>query len=812
MKDYKRNQIITVVVFLAAVTFLILNITTLGLPEVFTYVAVFLIGATAATEVTHISFYKQIKQAVFLENRLSLWNSISYRVKKAGELSFSKMPLGIIVFDDKQSIEWANDYAKEMFLSPLVERDIVHVSHKLSKHLCNKEKTFTLDIYGRIFSAIHLIEDNVVYFQDITNEYKIKDLYHKRLRSFGIINLDNLAATLGALDAQEKSLQVSNLIGILSEWAEKYNISLTGFSEERYLIILDQETVETIMQTNFDILDSVKEYCVKENLRLTASIGIACEDCNPITLMEMASEQLQLALNRGGNQAVVKIKDQVHYFGAKSESFEARTPVSVRLKAEELRDNIKAAKQIIVMSHRDMDADAFGAALLMAKIVKAFNKPAWVVIEEDAVDSSVQLIYQSIQKEHINLLDNFISVREALSKINDDTLLILVDCQYQNILLDERIYKKAKKIAIVDHHRRNSLAISNFMYLYTQPSASSSVELLVEMMNYFGVERFDISSIEATWMLLGVSVDTNNFVYRTSSRTFSALAKLQTYGAEMSKVQKYLRENIDEFTKKVDILNGVEIVDGSIAIAMCDDAIYERSFLAKIANDVVLIKDIKIAFCIGRIEEDTIGISARSLDDVNVQVIMERLGGGGHFSNAATQIKNVTKEDARTLLIKNLRENQVEGDSFMKVILTKDVKGKGKINDIIDIPAGHANYLIRTNQAIEATDDNVKHLEYGKLLEKQAQEAKLKEMQALKIVVEKSPITISVRVGKNGKLFGSVTTKQIVEAFKAEHQVDLDKRKILSDKEIESLGTYQIPIQLHKEVIATMVVYVVEKV
>ena len=811
MKDLKKLQYLNIAIFFVSLAMVIVQLIQPIATIIVTYIALSILGVTIGAQIIYVYFHREQKKIGFFENRMKHWNSIAYRVKKAGELSFAKMPIGILVFDEHQNVQWANDYAKELFLSPLFDRNIKAIDQKIAQKINEKQDKFKIELYGRMLSCLYLETDNILYLTDVTQETAIATKYKKRIPALGIINLDNLSLAFNALDAQEKSLQVSHLIGILSEWAETHGISLTGYSEERYLLITNLETVEALMKTNFDILDAIKDYCLKEKLRLTASIGIACDDIDPMTLMESAVNQLQLALNRGGNQVVVKMQEETFYFGAKSESFEARTEINVRIKTEELKDHILSSKKVIVLSHQDMDADAFGASLLMVKMVRSLGRDANMVFDPKSTDAAVSKIYESIKLEHVNLLDIFITPKEALAQINEDVLLIIVDCQYENILLDEKIYKKAKKVAIIDHHRRNSLAIHQFMFLYTQPSASSSVELIMEMLEYLRLGQIDISGIEATWMLMGVTVDTNNFIYRTTSRTFRVLAKLQIFGAEMSKAQKYLRENFDEFNKKIDILNRLEIVDGKYGIALCDDNIYSRAFLAKVADEVVSVRDIQIAFCIGKLSDSLVGISARSLDDANVQVIMERMGGGGHFNNAATQMKDTTINDAKEQLIRNLRDTQEEGDIFMKVILIKDVKGKGKINDIIDIPAGHANFLIRSNQAIEATVDNIKHLEHEKLLEKQEQEKRLKDMQELKKIVDTSPVKIAVRVGQNGKLFGSVPTKQMVEEFKAQYGIELDKRKIILDKDIDKLGTYKIKIQLHKEVTATLVVYVVEK-
>lgn len=810
MKEYKKNQYILIILILVSLGFIIGNFISKQ-SNIINYIAFTVLGFMISTEIFYISIYRKIKQVNFLENRLKLWNTITYRVKNAGETAFNEMPLGIVVFNDKLEVEWANNYSKDIFLSPLVGRNIKNIDRELTQKLEDKLNHFNVTLYSQVYSCEYLVDDNVLYLTDITEKTKVMELYKSKILALGVINLDNLTSAFGSLDAQEKSLQISNLIGILSEWADKYNISLTGYSEERYLLILNRGILDMIISDNFDILDKVREYTLKENLRVTASIGIACLDTDPITLLEEATNQLGLALNRGGNQAVIKINDETLYLGAKTESFENRSAVSTRIKAEELSDLITRSSKVIIMSHVDMDADGFGSSIAVRKLCKALGREGLIVFDSKLVDQSVANIYDSIVKEHVNFLNAFITPKEAIGEMTDDTLLIIVDCQYQNILMEERIFSKAKKVAIIDHHRRSPQAITNYAYIYTQSSASSSVELVMEMSEFFNQELIDISGIEATWMLMGVVVDTNNFIYRTTSRTFNVLAKLQGYGADMSKTQRYLREAFSDYVKKISILNNIEIYNGRYGIALCDDEIYPRSFLAKIANEIVTVNNITSAFCIGKISDNEIGISARSLDEENVQVIMERMGGGGHFNNAATQLKNTDIKSAREQLIKVLKENASEGDKFMKIILTKDVKGKGKTSDIIDIPAGYGNFLIRNGQAIEATADNIKHLEYEKTLEKQEQEKHLKDMQELKKRIESSPITIGVKVGKAGKLFGSVSTKQIADEFTSKYNIDIDKRKIISDKEIDALGTYKIPIQLHKEVMATITLYVVEK-
>ncbi|MDD3999448.1 MAG: DHH family phosphoesterase, partial [Bacilli bacterium] len=679
-KRFRLKHSIILLLFIASF-FGVYSFLNVNMPIVTRYISIF-VFASCLTYLYIVRAEKQNnKRLEWLENRLNLWNSISYRVKKAGEISFSKLPVGIIVYNENKVIEWANNYAKEIFLSPLVERKI----ELLNSDLYTKIRLLTefdVMIYGKTYSCLVFPQDNILYLIDKTESKEIEKKYNTRMLALGILSLDNLDQALASLDAQERAMQISNIIGILGEWAELHQFYLRGYSEDQYLLIMDFSQLERLMDDNFRILEDIKVYCVREGLRITASIGIACQDISADSLFELAEQQLELAINRGGNQCAVLIADEVAYFGAKTTSIETRSPVYVRVKAETLADLILNSSKTYIISHKDMDADSFGSCLAAYKVAKSLNREAKIVFDPESIDETIANIYKVIQQEHVNMLDSLITPKKALDKFTDETLLIIVDTQYQNLLISEKILKKAKKVAIIDHHRRNNEAIKNYNFLYTQSSASSTVELIVEMFQFLETD-IEVTPIEATWMLMGVIVDTNNLMYRVSYRTFNVLSMLQKYGAEMPKVQRFLRENFDEYVKRMTILNNLEIIDNNYGIAICSDDIYPRAFLAKIADNIISVNNIKAAFSIGRIAENEIGISARSLDEINVQLLMEKFGGGGHFNNSAAQIKDTTIEDIRLELLEKLKKIDDGRMSIMKIILTKNVKGKGKEGDVI---------------------------------------------------------------------------------------------------------------------------------
>ncbi|MGI6710353.1 MAG: 50S ribosomal protein L9 [Bacilli bacterium] len=765
--------------------------------------------ASLILNITNFNLKSQ-KKLEWLEKRMGLWNSISFRVQKAGEVSFNEIPIAILIFDNDFIIQWVNKFAKEIFMSPLLERDIENINKELAEKLTNKINAFEITVYGRIFHCRVLYEFNIIYMTDVTEKMVIQKQYEERILALGMINLDNLDEAFVSFDTKSKALHLSNMIGLLEEWANKYDFYIKGYSEERFLMVLDNSQLQEIKKSKLDILSSLKEYCIKYNIRVSASIGIACKDIDSSSLADLALEQLNLAISRGGDQAAILENDEVKYYGALIEGFETITPPYIRMKAEELKDLMLEASNVVILSHTNMDVDAFASSLAVQKIAMSLNKPSKIVFEENLVDDTVKNIYENIKLSHINIFNYLVSRKEALALMDTSTLLVIVDCQYENILMDAKVYKKAHKIAIIDHHRRNTNAIDNQIYSYIQTSSSSSVELVIEMIGFLDPSKIEISPIEATWMLMGIVIDTNSFTYRTSHRTFNVLATLNKMGADMVLAKRYLREEYEYFTKKTALIKDASIVADEFVVAVGEDEIYQRNFLAKVADDLIDIDKIKAAFCIGKISATEIGISARSLEEFNVQVFMEELGGGGHYNNAAAQLSNYTLEEVKELLIKKLSKIKEEGKNSMKIILTKDVKGKGKANDIINVPTGHANFLIKNNQAIEATVDNIKQLELRNLENKMAEQKHLEEMQELKKQLETLSIKVAVRVGQNGKLFGSITNKQIVEEFKKQHNIELEKRKVLYDKDIESLGTYSIPIQLHKDVLANIKVHVVE--
>ena len=757
-----------------------------------------------------------------LENRLEMWNSITYKVKKAGETAFNKLPIGIVVIDKDSKIVWANPNARTIFMSPLEHIYLKDIASNLYNKLMNARKelneitegqkiTYKENIYGKIYYVEYLVKFDVIYFTDITKYENLQTKYYNRTEVLGYINIDNLEETLQEFDVQTRAEYEGKIVGALAKWATENGAFIRGLTSTRYILVTDQQQLEKLIQSNFSILDDIKQIFNTSRLaRITLSMGIACDDVNVNDLSEEAQQQLELALNRGGDQVVVKKNNETLFFGAKTDPILKESKVEIRVKSEELENLMLTSSNIFIIGHKNIDADGFAATVAMYKWATSLGKEAHIIYDENSIDSTVARVMDSIKREYVAFLDAFTTLKEIPHLINKDSLLIVVDFQIIYQCIDQKLFNRFEKIAIIDHHRRGEGAISSPKFYYSQAAASSTVELIFELIS-FAKEPVEFSELEATWMLLGIVVDTNNFIYRTSSATFEAASTLKKYGADMNAVKAYLKEDVSEKLTRQDIIRNMERYKDVVAITYADDdLILERASLAKVSDELISISGIELAVTIGRISEKQVGLSARSLGKVNCQVIMEKMGGGGHLNNAAAQRNNETVHETLAILKEKIDDYLLEEEN-MKIILIKDLKGKGKKGDIIEVAAGYGNNLVRNNTAILASPENMQKLEEEKNQAMLREAELVQQMKELKEKIESTEVKISVKVGKEGKLFGSVSTKQITDAIQAKLGEKIDKRKIALDGPINSLGTYEIPIQLHKDVIAKIKLFIVEE-
>jgi len=731
----------------------------------------------------------------------------------AEKIVAERLPVGIMIYDEDYYIKWANKHAKDIFENILVLRNISTLSNELFKNITSPhaKDEAVYRIYTNDYETKIDFDNRIIFFFDVTERELVRNKYDASTDVIAVINLDNLDDALSVLDVSERSYIQGKYLGALVEWARTSNFFLTPVNNSRLIAYMNKEDLVKLVNTEFAILNTINNISKEHNLLVTMRSGIACAHIKLNELGKIAKDALDLALSRGGDQIVVNIEgNDLQYFGGNTNTAEKRTRITTRINTQKLERLFAETNRVFIIPHRHADTDALGSALGALKIATTFKKEAYIILDKENMDKTVRKIIQLIEYEYVSLIDKFISTSQAYDMITREDLIFLVDHHSYGQTVDERIINKSKNLVIVDHHRKLKDAIPDAMISHIEPYASSSVELISEMIDQSSREVI-LNPLEATIMLSGIIVDTNNFMYRTGSRTFEASALLRRFGADTFKVKTILREGLQEIQLKSQLLSKAEVYHKKFSVVIVPKSIdTSRTLLARVADVLLEIEDTVAAFAIGELTEGKVGISARSLEGFNVQVIMEKFNGGGHLNNAGAQVKA-----SNPILIKEklvgLLEEAIQEEKPMKVILIKDVKGKGKKGDVIDVANGYGNFLLSNKSAIEATNENLGSLE-AETQKKESDERKLLEqMTELKSKIEGLPVKVFVKIGENGKLFGKINSKQIDTEFKKQNGYELDKRKIQLKSNISSLGSYKVEVKLHKDVTAIIDIQVIEE-
>ncbi len=740
-----------------------------------------------------------------LDLRLKKWTNISYHATQAGDEAFNKLPVGIILYDNDNLITWANQYAKNIFHSNLIDSPIEGISKSLLEGVVAGQETLLLKFENNSYDVIHNVQNEILYFFDTTERENIKKRYNDRITAIGIIELDNLEESLKKFDMQEKANIRGQILGEISDYCNKYKCYLQSLVGDRMTVVMDKAAVIKMIDDKFSLLDSIRSIAQKNRLKASISMGVACYDEDYSNLGVIAQNAIELAEKRGGDQVVVNLHDeQIKFFGARTNSLEKNTLVEARMQSMSLKEAIEGSSNVVLMCHKFADCDAIGSMLAAYHMVITSGIDAKMAFDPDLADVTVKKIYEKIKQEP-TLANNFVTLAQAVDLMKPQTLLLITDTQSPSLVMFPDLFNKAKRISIIDHHRPGEIGYSEYLTYYLDSSASSAVELCTEMFMFYSSD-ITVTQLEASIMLAGIIVDTNNFTQRSGTRTFEAAATLKSMGADMIFVRKLLQEPLDSEKLFAQALGKAWIYGERFSIVCLDEdqRIPDRTTLAKISDKQLTIDGVEASFTIGRIDQKSVGISARSLgDSINVQIIMEQMGGGGHFNSAATQRKDVSIDDLKNELMEILRLEYVEGgNGVMKVILIADVKGKGKKGSIIEVANGYANFLIGNKQALPATDENLANFEREK--EQQRIEAENSRNLLLKFKddIQGKSIHIKMKVGQDGKNFGKVTTKLVCDEFEAQTGIHLDKRKVELPAEINSIGIFTGTVKLDTDIIA----------
>ncbi len=562
--------------------------------------------------------------------------------------------IGVICYDDKKDIEWTSDIFNELD-EKIVGKNLLTWQPRLER-LFVEETIETIEIHHRIFEVYNHHEHHLLYLKDVSEYRYLKRDYLRREPVLAYLTVDNYDEVINSVDQQKSVLIQSKIRQMIFDWAENYHMIIRRYKSDGYILFFTEEIYHHLAEDKFDILDKIKNQAKEFDVFLTVSLGVARQSEHVHELDEKATSALTLAYSRGGDQVVVKSKeDAIRFFGGTSEAYEKNNKVRARVIAASLVSLIKAADNVLIMGHTESDLDSLGASIAMYRVCQAYGIEAQVVINPESLEEKTKKIYQNLKTidEYKNM---FISVSRIEESIYMRTLLIAVDHHRPSLSIAPLLLDQVKDIVVIDHHRRGEEFVKSPILTYLEPSASSTVELIVEIYDYMD-RRIRLNETDATIMYAGMLIDTNSFKSRVGVRTFEAAAQLKDRQANIALAYEYLQDDYETTQAKMSIMHHAYPLNDQILIAYGDDEeIYSRTTLAKAGNELIGISGILAVFTLAKINKTDIAISARSIAEINVQVIMESLGGGGHFGMAACQLKETSLLQAIEMLEEKIKE------------------------------------------------------------------------------------------------------------------------------------------------------------
>ena len=612
-----------------------------------------------------MGFTWKMEEQTYIETEKHI-ETLSYRMKKVGEEALLELPIGIILINEKNIVEWANPYAAKVFAhqETLIGDDLFDLSGQFHAILKNEKiENNVLTIGEQSYKVFYKAEEKLIYLFDITEQLVMETLYYADRTVLGIILVDNYDEVSQAMDDQTRSQLNSLVTSLVNSWGTTNGIFVKRIATDRFLAVFNEATLADLEKTKFSILDDIRETTAKQSTALTLSIGVGVGSTSLIELGELAQSSLDLVLGRGGDQVAIKRSDgKLKFYGGKTNPVEKRTRVRARVISHALRDLIQGSDKVFIMGHKMPDMDAIGAAIGVRKMARKNNIEGYVVVNFNELDGSVTRLMDEIRRD-TDLFNQFITPDEALSMITEKSLIIVVDTHKPSMVIDERVIDKAEKVVVIDHHRRGEEFIKNTMLVYMEPYASSTAELVTELIEYQPKQE-KLTMLESTALLAGIIVDTKSFTLRTGARTFEAASYLRTNGADTILVQRLLKEDIATYVLRSKLIETVELSDAGIAIAKGENqVVYGSVLIAQTADILLTMQGVAASFVIASRADGKIGISARSLGELNVQLIMEELGGGGHLTNAACQLDVESVEAAKEMLTAVLNTKMERGNS-----------------------------------------------------------------------------------------------------------------------------------------------------
>ena len=597
----------------------------------------------------------------------------------------TELPYPYAVLAEDGKILWANDSFVSVFEKEQTkERYLSSYIHDLNRSVFPKDEGTVAELevsyegcdYKATMTCVslknlHALEGSfgfakdrdtfvTVSFNDVTELHRyIRENEGQKLVS-GLIYFDNYEEVMESVEEVRQSLLIALIDRKVNQYLANFDGLVKKMEKDKYFFVVKKQYFKEMIKGKFAVLEDARSVNIGNTMPVTLSIGMGLSSETYAQSYNNARVAIDLALARGGDQAVVKEGKNIKYFGGKREQTAKNTRVKARVKAEALREFIMSKDQIIVMGHRLADVDSFGAAVGIYRAAQTMQKKAHIVIDE--ITTSVRPFYDDFCKNSNYPEDMFIKPSDVHNVMNDNTMVVVVDTNRPELTECPELLKSAKMIVVFDHHRQTNDIIENTVLSYIEPYASSACEMVAEMLQYIA-DDIKITSLEANSMYAGIMIDTNNFMNRTGVRTFEAAAFLKRCGADIVHVRKVFRDDLDWYRERSKVVSSAEIFREEYAIARFENEEVDSPTIigAQAANELLNINGIKASFVLTEYF-GKIYVSARAIDEVNVQIIMERLGGGGHINTAGTQFQHTDMDEAINALKETIDTMIAEGD------------------------------------------------------------------------------------------------------------------------------------------------------
>lgn len=579
----------------------------------------------------------------------------------------TRFPFPLLILNIDGEIVWYNDFAASMFdtqnlygmllpqlITDLKWTEILKKTDAINMQISYNERQYNL--YGSIIKRSdgndgkNISYSVMLYFNDITDSVVAKKLREEEKTDVAIITIDNYDDVFQPMDdvkSQETTVKINTVV---SKWVNESNGIMKKTESDRYLIFFEHRYLENYIKNKFNILEKIRTIGEEIKEPITISIGIGTGG-HLIENEADAKAAVNMVWGRGGDQAAIKDSGEFKFFGSATRDYEKSTRVKTRIFAFALKEMIAQSDNVIIMGHNAADYDSYGAAVGISRAAKNAGKNVYIVIDNSP---AIKPLFDKMQNisEYSSMI---ISPNTAEEIAGKNTLLLILDTHRPSMLPAPNLIKSVSRIVLIDHHRRSTEFIDNLSLMYLEPYASSTCELVTEILQYID-DKKKMTSFEATALYLGIFMDTKNFVAKTGVRTFEAASYLKRYGINTMEIKSLVNLNFDDYVKRMDIIREAEIWHADIAVSVCENSFDNMRVISSQAADEMLnISGIKAGFVIYQVD-NTVYFSARSLPDINVQLIMEKLGGGGHASVAGCQIKNITLSEARERLKNAIKE------------------------------------------------------------------------------------------------------------------------------------------------------------